>query len=66
LAEKPDGTGTLEPLADFITNPAGAAIVNAAGPIRQIMQDDRENSRRYLVIARGNSIKPGSIIQIQQ
>jgi YVTN family beta-propeller protein len=66
LAEKPDGTGTLEPLADFMTNPAGAAIVNAAGPIRQIMQDDRENIRRYLVIARGNSIKPGSIIQIQQ
>jgi YVTN family beta-propeller protein len=66
LAEKPDGSGTLDPLADFMTNPAGAAIVNAAGPIRQIMQDDRENIRRYLVIARGNAAKPGPIIQIQQ
>src|SRR5580692_8686276 len=38
LADKPDGSGSLQPLAAFMTNPAGSAIVNAAGPIRQIVQ----------------------------
>ena len=31
LAQQPDGKGTLEPLAMFMTNPAGSAIVNASG-----------------------------------
>ena len=66
LAEKPDGSGTLQPLADFTTNPAGSAIVNAVGPIRQIVQNDRETIRRYLVIAGGNSASPGPVMQIQQ
>jgi hypothetical protein len=48
-----------------MTNPAGAAIVNATGPIRQVMQEGGENLRRYLVIARGNSAKPGAVVQIQ-
>ena len=39
LADKPDGSGSLQPLAAFMTNPAGSAIVDAAGPIRQIVQD---------------------------
>ncbi len=34
----------LEPLAAFMTNPAGAAIVNAVGPIRQIVQSNMEPS----------------------
>ena len=38
LATKPDGSGSVEPLAAFMTNPAGSAIVNAVGPIRQIVQ----------------------------
>src|SRR5712692_9156911 len=38
LSSDPRGAGPLEPLAGFITNPAGAAIVNAVGPIRQIVQ----------------------------
>jgi YVTN family beta-propeller protein len=66
LAEKPDGSGALEPLANFTTNPAGSAIVNATGPIRQVVQDDRESIRRYLVIARGSSTQPEAIVQIQQ
>jgi YVTN family beta-propeller protein len=37
LTANPDGTGTVEPLARFTTNPAGAAIVNAVGPIRKIV-----------------------------
>jgi YVTN family beta-propeller protein len=66
LANHTDGSGALEPLADFTTNPAGAAIVNATGPIRQIVQGERETIRRYLVIARGNSAKPGSVVQVQR
>jgi hypothetical protein len=56
----------LEPLAEVTTNPAGAAIVNATGPIRQIVQGDRETIRRYLVIARGSSAKPGPVVQVQR
>ena len=41
LADKSDGTGRLQPLAAFMTNPAGSAIVNAVGPIRQIVQKYR-------------------------
>ena len=37
LTSKPDGTGDVEPVARFMTNPAGAQIVNAVGPIRQIV-----------------------------
>jgi len=65
LAEKPDGSGSLQPLAAFMTNPAGSAIVNAAGPIRQIVQDANESARRYLVIAPGDAQKFGEAVQVQ-
>jgi hypothetical protein len=55
----------LEPLASFTTNPAGSAIVNAVGPIRQIVQGRADAPRRYLVIAPGSSGKPGKSVQIQ-
>src|SRR5262249_9294552 len=32
LANEPSGSGVLQPLQGFMTNPAGAAIVNAIGP----------------------------------
>ena len=51
LSTRPDGTGPLSPLASFMTNPAGAAIVNAVGPIRQVVQGASDSERRYLVIA---------------
>jgi YVTN family beta-propeller protein len=51
LADRPDGTGPLQPLARFTTNPAGAAIVDTTGPIRQIVAGDTAAPRRYLVIA---------------
>ncbi len=38
LSDRPDGGGSLEGLSSFMTNPAGAAIVNAIGPIRQVVQ----------------------------
>ena len=65
LAEKPDGSGALQPLATFMTNPAGSAIVNAIGPIRQFVQGDDAGQRRYLVIVPGTIEKPGVPVQIQ-
>ena len=65
LAEKVDGTGTVQPLAAFMTNPAGSAIVNAVGPIRQIVQNAATAERRYLVIAPGEPAKFGEAVQVQ-
>lgn len=65
LARDPDGSGTLEPLAAFTTNPAGSAIVNAFGPIRQVVQAEDNAPRRYLVIAPGTPAQPGAPVQIQ-
>ena len=42
LSDRADGGGAVEALASFVTNPAGSAIVNAAGPIRQIVRSDAE------------------------
>ena len=64
LATKPDG-GTLQPLQGFMTNPAGAAIVDAAGPIRQIVESEAKAERRYLVIASGTPAAVGPIVQVQ-
>ena len=65
LSNNPDGTGKLESLASFITNPAGAAIVNAIGLIRQIVQGEDKMQRRYLVIALGTAEQPGTPVQVQ-
>jgi YVTN family beta-propeller protein len=65
LATKPDGTGAVEPLAAFMTNPAGSAIVNAVGPIRQIVQSADKVQRRYLVIVPGAIGKLGAPVQVQ-
>jgi YVTN family beta-propeller protein len=51
LAAHPDGSGALEPIAQFKTNPAGAAVVNAVGPIRQVVEGAGDVPRRYLTIA---------------
>jgi YVTN family beta-propeller protein len=65
LAEHSDGKGKLEPLSSFTTNPAGSAIVNAIGPIRQLVRGEAEAPRRYLVIVRGSATEPGEPVQIQ-
>lgn len=65
LADHGDGSGTLQPLAGFMTNPAGSAIVNAAGPIRQIVDQSAAAARRYLVIASGDAAMPGEAVQIE-
>jgi YVTN family beta-propeller protein len=65
LADHADGSGTLQPLANFMTNPAGSAIVNAIGPIRQVVQGQGDGKRRYLVIAPRIGDKPGAPVQVQ-
>jgi YVTN family beta-propeller protein len=65
LADHADGSGPLEPLARFTTNPAGSAIVNAVGPIRQVVQGGADAPRRYLVIVAGGAAEPGKPVQIQ-
>jgi hypothetical protein len=42
------------------------AIVNRLGPIRQIVQNDRTNIRRYLVITEGKLGQPGKVVQWQR
>jgi hypothetical protein len=51
-----------------MTNPAGAQIVNAVGPIRQIVDPAGESSgdRRYLAVMTVEDGKPGRVVQIQQ
>ena len=65
LAGDPKGATGLEPLAAFMTNPAGAAIVNAMGPIRQVTRADAGASRRYLVVTEGKPGELGSVVQMQ-
>jgi YVTN family beta-propeller protein len=66
LADNADGTGAVEPLASFMTNPAGSAIVNAVGPIRQIVQGNGPVPRRYLAIREGAVATAGPVVQVQQ
>jgi YVTN family beta-propeller protein len=65
LSRRRDGRGALEPLAAFTANPAGAAIVNAIGLIRQIVQDQTAVERRYLVIVSGTPAQLGPVVQTQ-
>jgi YVTN family beta-propeller protein len=65
LSDDPKGAGNLEVLAGFMTNPAGAAIVNTIGPIRQVVQGEVNAPRRYLVITTGTPAQPGELVQIQ-
>jgi hypothetical protein len=49
-----------------MTNPAGAAIVNAIGPIRQFVRGEEEAPRRYLVILPGTPETHGAPVQVQR
>jgi YVTN family beta-propeller protein len=65
LASEPSGSGVVEPLQGFMTNPAGAAIVNTIGPIRQLVHGEDKTPRRYLVILPGTPDNHGVPIQVQ-
>jgi YVTN family beta-propeller protein len=62
LSLRADGGGPLTSLAEFTANPAGAAIVNALGPIRQIVEGGAAE-RRYLVIA--PAVSGAAPVQVQ-
>ena len=68
LASRHDGSGAIEPLVQFMTNPAGAAVVNAVGPIRQIIEPDApsRDERRYLAIFSVEHGKPARPVQLQR
>ena len=68
LASKPDGSGPLQLSAQFTANPAGAQIVNAVGPIRQIVDPEAVvlGERHYLAVARVEAGRPGSVVQLHQ
>jgi hypothetical protein len=65
LTSQPDGSGLFQPLASFTTNPAGSAIVDAIGPIRQIVQPEDQAPRRYLAVAPGTADDHGLPVQVQ-
>ena len=68
LVDNPDGSGDVQVLANFMTNPAGAAIVNTLGQIRQVVAPGANmagDKRRYLVVAPQVSGKPGAPVQVQ-
>jgi YVTN family beta-propeller protein len=65
LSTEASGAGVLEPLQGFMTNPVGSAIVNAIGPIRQVVRGEGKIQRRYLVIAPGTVGSFGAAVQVQ-
>lgn len=66
FSTRPDGRGTIEPLTRFTTNPAGSAVVNAIGPIRQVLRMQEGASQRYLVILHvGSSGAATTPVQVQ-
>lgn len=65
LAERSDGSGAIEPLARFMTNPTGSAVVNAIGPIRQVVRDASGGRSRFLVIVPGTPTEYGPPVQVQ-
>jgi len=65
LSTRETGDGTIEPLSGFTTNPAGSAIANSVGPIRQTVRGEDATQRRYLVILSGTPDKLGPRVQVQ-
>jgi YVTN family beta-propeller protein len=66
LADQSDGSGALEALAVFSTNPTGSAIVNAIGPIRTLVLSGGDEKHRYLVIAPQTAGANGPPVQVQE
>jgi hypothetical protein len=49
----------------FMTDPAGSAIVNATGAIRQVVHGEDNIRRRNLVIAEAHPAKHDPVVQVQ-
>ncbi len=66
LTANPDGSGRIEPIAQFTTNQAGAQVVNTVGPVRQIVDpSDAREQRRYLAIIAVENGRLGRPAQLQ-
>jgi hypothetical protein len=63
-AGQPDRTDTMEPLSGFATSQAGSAIVNAIGPIRQIVQNGADE-RHHLTLLSGSADETGAPVQVE-
>lgn len=63
---KADGTGPLTPIAKFMSNPAGAAIVDAVGALRTPLDASGADGRLYLVVATDAAGKPGTVLQVSR
>ncbi len=58
--------GKLQPLADFQTNPTGAAVVTTLGPIKQVLEANAQiQSRQYLAIVPVENGVAGMPVQVQ-
>ena len=66
LSTHADGSGPVQSLAKFTTSPSGSAIVNAVGPLRQLVAAPAADERRYLVIAAGDPDSIGAVAQVQR
>ena len=66
LSNRSDGGGPIQPLAKFMTNPTGSAVVNSVGPLRQVVSEAKGDVRRYLVITTGTPLRMGPAVQLQQ
>jgi DNA-binding beta-propeller fold protein YncE len=65
LSAHPSQPSDVELLARFTANPAGGAIVNAVGPLRQLVQGDAGAARRMLFIAPLQGQSVGAPVQLQ-
>ena len=59
-----DGSGTLTPIAKFMSNPAGAAIAGAVGALRSTLAGNGAAAGAYLVVAMEQNGKPGKALQV--
>ena len=67
LANEANGSGTLQPLAGFKTNPAGAAIVSTIAQLRVALATQTARpSRRYLVITDATPGAGAAVVQLQR
>jgi YVTN family beta-propeller protein len=70
LSTQADGSGALDPVATFTTNPAGAAIVTTLGLLRKVVAvaagGEEKTPRRYLVVAPVKDGKPAAPVQVQR
>ncbi|GAC1426493.1 MAG: YncE family protein [Candidatus Velthaea sp.] len=67
LASAPNGTGVLQPLSGFMTNPAGAAIVSTIAQLRaELSTQNVTPGRRYLVIVDAAPDAGKSPVQVQR